>query len=133
MIDTRQHPRSYRQPVSTWWWLGKRSYFLFAIRELSGIFIAWFVVFLLMLVYAVGRGTEEYQSFLDWAATPWVVALNVITLAFVVVHTITWFNLTPQAMVVQVGGERLPAWAIIASQYVGLAAVSVFVYWLVTR
>jgi fumarate reductase subunit C len=133
MTDARQQPRPYHQPVSVWWWLAKRSYFVFAMRELSGIFIAWFVVFLLMLIVAVGQGAEEYQSFMDWAATPWVVALNLVTLVFVVLHTITWFNLTPQAMVVKMGGQRLPAWVIIGSQYVGLLAVSALVYWLVTR
>ena len=35
--------RMYRRPVSTWWWLRKRSYFLFVMRELSSIFIAWLV------------------------------------------------------------------------------------------
>jgi hypothetical protein len=38
--------------VSTWWWTRKRSYFVFVMRELSSIFVAWFVVYLLMLVSA---------------------------------------------------------------------------------
>ncbi len=126
-------PPAYRRPMSTWWWLEKRSYFVFVMRELSSIFVAWFVVFLLMLVYAVGRGDDEYQDFLDWAASPWVVVVNLVSLAFLVLHTVTWFNLTPQAMVVRMGGRRLPAWLVIASQYVGLVAVSAFVLWLVTR
>jgi fumarate reductase subunit C len=126
-------PRAYRRPVSTWWWLERRSYFVFVMRELSSIFVAWAVVFLLMLAYAVGRGDGPYQDFLDWAASPWVVLLNVVTLAFLVLHTVTWFSLTPQAMVVRVGGRRLPAAAVIASQYVGLVVVWTFVVWLVTR
>ncbi|MPZ95191.1 MAG: fumarate reductase subunit C [Propionibacteriales bacterium] len=133
MSETEVQPRAYRRPVSTWWWLEKRSYFVFAMRELSSVFVAWFVVFLLMLTYAVGRGDDQYQSFLDWAATPWVVVLNLVTLVFVVLHMVTWFNLTPQATVVRLRGQRVPAWAIIASQYVGLAVVSAFVIWLVTR
>ena len=50
-----------------------------------------------------------------------------------VLHTVTWFSLTPKAMDVRSVGRPLPAWAVIASQYVGLAVVSVFVFWLVTR
>ena len=115
--------RTYRRPVSTWWWVGKRSYFVFVMRELSSIFIAWFVVYLLVLVAAVGRSEAAYQDFIEWAGTPWVVVLNVVT----------WFNLTPQAMVVRLRGQRAPAAMVIASQYVGLAVVSAFVYWLVTR
>ena len=125
--------RTYRRPISTFWWTKRRSYFVFVMRELSSIFVAWWVVFLLLLVNAVGRGESAYDDFLDWASTPWVVALNVIALLFLALHVVTWFNLTPQAMDVRLRGRPVPAAPIIASQYVGLAVVSAFVYWLVTR
>ena len=125
--------RTYRRPVSTWWWVRKRSYFVFVMRELSSIFIAWFVAYLLVLVYAVGRGDAAYQGFLDWAGSPWVVALNVVAFVFIALHTVTWFSLTPQAMAPRVGNRPVPASAVIASLYVGLAVVSVSVFWLVTR
>lgn len=125
--------RVYRRPVSTWWWLRKRSYFVFVMRELSSLFVAWFVAYLLAFVYAVGRSEAAYEDFIDWAATPWVVVVNVVASAFLVLHVVTWFSLTPQAMVVRVRGERVPAALIIASQYVGLAVVSAFVLWLVAR
>jgi fumarate reductase subunit C len=125
--------RLYRRPASTWWWTRKRSYFVFVMRELSSIFIAWFVVYLLLLIYAVGRGEAAYQRFLDWASSPWVTVLNLVALLFVLLHTVTWFSLTPQAMAVRVADRRVPAWHIIAGQYTGLAVVSGFVFWLVTR
>jgi fumarate reductase subunit C len=125
--------RVYRRPVSVWWWTKKRSYFVFVMRELSSLFVAWFVVYLLMLGYAVGRSETAYQDFLDWAATPWVVIVNLVAALFLVLHVVTWFSLTPQAMAVRIRGQRVPAALIIASQYVGLALVSVFVFWLVTR
>ncbi|MDZ5619415.1 fumarate reductase subunit C [Nocardioides sp. HM23] len=126
-------PRVHRPTMSTWWWTKKRSYFVFVMRELSSFFIAWFVAFLLVLVAAVGRGEAAYQDFLDWAAAPWMVAINLIAFAFLVLHVVTWFSLTPKAMDVRIRGEKAPAAVIIASQYVGLAVVSAFVLWLVTR
>ncbi len=125
--------RVYRRPVSTWWWLRKRSYFVFVMRELSSIFVAWFVLYLVLFVRAVGRGEAAYEDFLDWAASPALVVLNLIGFAFVVLHVVTWFLLTPQAMVVSVRGRRVPAAAILAGQYAGLAVVSAFIFWLVTR
>jgi fumarate reductase subunit C len=124
---------AYRRPVSRWWWLEKRSYLAFVLREFSCVFVAWTVVFLLLMLSAVSRGDDAYQTFLDWAAAPWVVVVNVISLLFVALHTVTWFALTPKAMVVRVRGERLPAWLILAAQYGGLVVVSAFVIWLVTR
>ena len=111
-------------------------------REFTCVFVAWSVVFLLMLVYAVGRGEASYRQFLDWASSPVVVVVNVVALAFLVA-TVTWFALTPQgdggsrpqcrkvvrtrmvhvagrivpaATVIRVGG-RVPAATVIALQY----------------
>jgi fumarate reductase subunit C len=125
--------KMYHRPISTWWWVRKRSYFMFVMRELSSIFVAWFVAYLLMFIAAVGRSEEAYQDFLDFASFPLVVLLNIVAMAFVVLHVVTWFSLTPQAMDVRLRGRPVPAAPIIASQYVGLAVVSAFVYWLVTR
>jgi fumarate reductase subunit C len=125
--------RLYRPRVSTWWWTRKRTYFVFVMRELSSIFIAWFVVYLLLFVYALGQGEAAYERFLDWAAAPWVIALNVVALVFVLLHTVTWFILTPQAMDVRVMGQKVPSFHIIAGQYTGLVVVSLFVLWLVTQ
>ena len=122
-----------RRPISTWWWLRKRTYFVFVMRELSSLFVAWFVLFLLLLVRAVVRGEAAYADFLDWAASPVIVAINVVAFAFFVLHTVTWFSLTPQALVLRVGGRFVPGWLIIAAQYVGLAVVSAFVWWLVNQ
>ena len=123
----------YRPPVPVFWWTRKPSYLVFVMRELSSLFVAWLVLYLLLFVRAVGLGEEAYADFLDWATTPWLVALNVIAFAFLVLHTITWFSLTPQAMVLDVGGRRVPPAAIIGAQYAALAVLSAFVYWLVTR
>ncbi len=123
----------YRPTVPVLWWTRKLSYFVFVMRELSSLFIAWLVLYLLLFVRAVGRGETAYADFLDWATSPWLVVLNVVAFAFLVLHTITWFSLTPQAMVLAVGGRRVPPAAIIGAQYVGLGIVSAFVYWLVTR
>jgi fumarate reductase subunit C len=127
------HPRWYRARISTWWWLGRPTYVAFILREVSSVFVAWTVVFLLLLLRAVGSGSGAYADFLEWAGTPWVVALNVVTLAFVVYHAVTWFQLTPKAMVVRLGGRRVPGRAIAASAYAGWVVVSALVAWLVLR
>ena len=128
---TPYHPRWFRPPVSTYWWLRRRSYLAFILRELTSIFVAWFVVYLLLLIRAVSRGAEAYQQFLSWAAHPAMLLLNVIALAFIVFHAITWFNLAPQAMVVHVRGRRLPAWAITAANYAAWIVASLAIGWLV--
>ena len=127
---TPHHPRWYRPRVSTYWWLQRWSYLVFILRELSSVFVAWFVVFLLLLVAAVSRGPGNYKGFRDWAKSPWVLGLNLIALFFVVFHAVTWFNLAPQALVVRLGGRRVPGLWIAVANYAAWALVSVLVLWL---
>lgn len=130
---TRTTPRPYRPPVSLVWWLRRRSYFLFAMRELSSVFIAWFVVLLLMLVHAVSSGPTEYQEFLEWSGSTWVLVLNVVALAFVLLHAVTWFQLAPKAMVLRLPRYRVPPGLVLAAHYVLWAASSAIVAWVVLR
>ena len=125
------YARWYKPRISRLWWLGRRSYVLFVIRELSSVFVAWFVVFLLLLVRAVSQGDHEYQRFLDLAATPWMLALNVITLFFVVFHTVTWFNAAPRAIVVRLRGRRVPAGFILILHYAAWVVLTGITAWVV--
>ncbi len=63
--------RLYRRPVSTWWWTRKRSYFVFVMRELSSIFVAWFVAYLVLFVYIVAQyvGLAVVSGFVFWLVT----------------------------------------------------------------
>lgn len=124
------HPRWLRQPLGTYWWLRKWSYFAFILREASCLFVAWFVVYLLLLVNAVRQGAASYAAFIAWSATPWLLLLNIVTLVFLVYHAVTFFEAAPQAVVVHVRRRRVPGQLVLMGHFVGWAIVSVFVSWL---
>ena len=124
------HPRWLRRKLSTYWWLEKRAYVAFILRELSCMSVAWFVVYLLLLVNSVVGGPGSYARFLEWSATPWVLTLNIVSFLFIVYHAITFFVAAPQAMVVHIGHWRVPGVLVLAGHYVAWAAASVFVSWL---
>jgi fumarate reductase subunit C len=127
---TEFHPRWHRPRMSTWWWMKRSEYVVFILRELSSLGVAWFVVFLLLLVHSV-REPDEYDWFMDtFARHPLVLVLNAVSLVLVVFHAITWFNLAPQAMVVRMKGKRVPGWWIAGSNYAAWAVVSVVVAWI---
>jgi fumarate reductase subunit C len=125
------YARWYKPRISRLWWLHRRSYLIFVIRELSSVFVAWFVVFLLLLVRAVAQGEPEYQRFLDLAANPWMLALNVVALFFVVFHTVTWFSAAPQAIVVRLRGRRVPANVVLALHYLAWILLTGITAWIV--
>lgn len=132
-VRTTGPVKTYRRPVSVWWWLRKPTYVLFVLRELSSIFIAWLVAYLVVMIFAIGRGVGSYQHFMDWAGSAWVVVINVIAFLFTALQTVTWFLLTPKAMVLRFRGRVVPARPVVAGEYVVLAVVSAFVLWLMLR
>jgi fumarate reductase subunit C len=130
---TAYHPRWYRPRVSTYWWLWRWTYLKFILREISSVAVAYFVVLLLLQLRALSHGPETYAAFQAWLKAPHIIALNSVSLLFVLFHTITWFNLAPRAMVVRVRGKRVPDLLIAGSNYVAWLVVSVAVAWLILR
>jgi fumarate reductase subunit C len=127
------HPRWHRTRTSTYWWLERRSYLVFILREVSSLFVAWFVAFLVLLLRALGTGPEAYAAFVDWSRQPTLVALNTVTLAFVLLHAITWFNLAPKAMVVSLGGRPIPGALVAGANYLAWLLVSAGLAWVLVR
>jgi len=132
-IYTAHHPRWLRPPMSTYWWLGKWPYVKFILRELSSIFVAWFVIYLLLLFRAVRGGEAAYQSFLGFSAHPVVLTVNVVAFFFIVFHALTWFAVAPQAIVAHMGKKKVPPLLIAASHYGAWAVVSAILFWLFLR
>ncbi len=121
----------YRRAVSNTWWLQRRAYLLFMIREITSVFAAGYCVFLLVLLYGLGQGPETYSATLDLLKTPLVVVLQAIMLIFVLYHTITWFNLTPKIVVLRIKGERVSPLLIAGSIYGGWIVLSLVIAWLI--
>jgi fumarate reductase subunit C len=130
---TAYHPRWYRRRMSVWWWLKDRAYTKFVVRELTSVFVAYFAVLFLWQIRAVAEGPEAYARFLARLKTPLFLTADIVAFLFVLYHTITWFNLTPKAMVVRVRGKRVPDAIVAGSNYVAWVALSAIVAWIFTR
>ena len=65
----------YHRPISaTTWWLSKRNYVLFMLRELTSVLIAAFLVVYLMQLAALAQGAEAYVAAVERLASPgWIV------------------------------------------------------------
>jgi succinate dehydrogenase subunit C len=130
---TEFHPRWYRPHVSTYWWLGQRHYLKFILREVSSVFVAFFVAITLLQLRALKAGPEAYARLQHTMKSPLLIGLCLISLFFLVFHTITWFNLTPRAIAVRFQGRRLPDFMVAAPNYVVWAVVSGVVAWVILR
>jgi len=130
---TPYHPRWYRRHVSTYWWMHQWSYFRFVLRELTSLGVAYACVILLCFIRALSLGPAAYEALQKRLASPVFVVLTVLSLLLVLFHTVTWFSLSADAMVVRMGGKRVPGALITASNYVAWLVVSGVLAWLLLR
>ena len=130
-VYTEFHPRWYRPEISTYWWLGKWPYVKFILRELSSVAVAWTVGLLLLQIFCLMRGGGSYDIFEMLMTQPWMISLNIVAFAFLLMHSITWFNLAPKAMAVRVRGKRLPALAISGPQYLAWIVISAVILYII--
>jgi len=130
---TPYHPRWYRVPVSTYWWMQQRSYFRFVVRELTSVGVAYFCVLTLFFIRALSLGPESFANLQQRLASPLFVILSLISFLLVLFHTFTWFRLSADAMVIRMGGKRVPGLLITVSNYVAWLVVSVILVWFLLR
>jgi len=123
--------KPYIRQMPAGWWLKRPSYLLFMLRELSSVFVGGYVVLFLMMIRRLAQGPAEYEAFMAALRSPLAILFHVVALAFALLHTITWFNLTPKAMAVWRGEERLPPAMMIVPNYVGWVVVSGVIAWVV--
>ena len=120
-----------KRTMGPMWFLARGAYFRIMLREFTSVFIAIYLVFFLILLHKVSAGPLAYHAYLEFLWSPGMTIFHIVALAFALMHTITWFNLTPQAMVIRRGEDKLPPVAIAGPNYVVWVAVSLFILWIV--
>jgi fumarate reductase subunit C len=123
------HPKWHRKRMPIFWWLGQLPYVKFITRELTSLAVGYAVLLLLAEVWAVARGAAAHARFLGFLAAPPVLAFHIFVCAALVFHSVTWLNLAPKALVVRLGGRRLPDWMVVAGHYFLWLVASLVVVW----
>ena len=113
MSDTTRSPsgapQPYHRPMPFWWWLQKRVYFNFILRELTCVFVGVFAVLTLLQIRALANGPDAYAEFINRLKTPGFILFNSVGLAALLLHAVTWFKAVPTTMTVRFGETRVPA------------------------
>jgi fumarate reductase subunit C len=93
-------------------------------REATCLFIGVYTFLIVLGLRELANGPAAWQAFLESLRSPASIVFHVLALGFALYHSITWFNLTPKALPVQVGNDFLPDAAISGAHYVGWAVLS---------
>ena len=123
----------YRRPMSFWWWLERRAYFNFVVRELTCLFVGAFAILTLLQIRAVGEGPEAYAAFAAMLGSPAFIAFSVLAFLAALYHTVTWFPAVQTTIVLRVGERRVPGRVITGAHLAGWLVVSVVVAYIVLR
>jgi fumarate reductase subunit C len=116
----------YRSMPATWW-LQKRSYFLFMLRELSSVFIALFLIVYLVQIYQLSKGTEAYTAFTERLSSPGWIVFHLVALLFAIYHSYTWFQSTAVVLPLRFGERVVPRQVVTALHVAAWAVVSLIV------
>jgi fumarate reductase subunit C len=112
--------RAYRQPLRSDWWLRRRSYFLYMVRELTVVFMVAWLVWFLYEVWQLKQGT--FQSLTGNYA---VLAFSAVCLFFTLWHAVTFLNLSGLILRVPIGDRFLPATVVKGAAFGGLLFVTI--------
>ncbi len=125
--------RPYKRPISPLWWAKKTSYTLFILRELTSVFIWVYLLTYVAQLSRIAQGTESYLALRDERSSFGWILFHIVALAAAVYHTVTFFNASPQAMVVRIGEDKVPPAFILGPQYAAWLAISLVIALIVLR
>ncbi|HEY2931101.1 MAG TPA: hypothetical protein VGK99_05090 [Acidobacteriota bacterium] len=118
----------YYPKMPATWWLRRRSYFFFMLRELSSVFIAVFLLVFLIQIYQLSHGLEAYVAFTRKLASPGWIAFHLVALLFALYHSLTWFYSTAVILPLQIGERKLPRGLVTALNIGAWIAVSLIIF-----
>ncbi len=119
--------KEYVRSSSTGWWLAKRSYSLFMLREATALFVGGYAIFLIVLIARAAGGPDPWAAFVQGLKSPVSIVLHLITLAMAAYHSATWMSSIPKATPLWRGDERVSPGAMIGAGYLSWLVASLVV------
>jgi fumarate reductase subunit C len=122
--------RPYERPITSEWIFRHPRYVRYMVREFSCLFIGGYTLLMVVGLERLSQGPAAWESFLQALQAPASIVFHIVALAFSLYHSVTWFNLTPKALPVQVGEEFLPDGVIAGAHYAAWVGTSIGLLWM---
>jgi fumarate reductase subunit C len=114
----------YVRPITSEWIFRHPRYVRYMLREFSCLFIGGWTLLMVWGLKQLAAGPAAWAAFLELLKSPASIVFHLLTLAFATYHSVTWFNLTPKALPVQLGEEFASDWVIAGAHFAAWAVVS---------
>jgi fumarate reductase subunit C len=119
--------KPYLREISSEWIFRHPRYVRYMVREFSCLFIGGWTLTMVWGLQQLAEGPAAWAAFLECLKSPASIAFQVVALGFALYHSVTWFNLTPKALPLQLGEEFVPDGVIAGAHFAGWAVVSLAV------
>jgi fumarate reductase subunit C len=117
--------RPHVRPITSEWIFRHPRYLKYMVREFSCLFIGAWTLMLVCAIARLSEGPEAWANFLEGLKRPEIVIFHVVALAFAAYHSVTWFQLTPKALPLQLGENFLPDGVIAGAHFAAWGLLSV--------
>lgn len=105
-MTTATKRKAYVREMKPNWWQKLGFYKFYMLREATAIPTVWFSIVLLLGVITISNGTFT-TDFVAFLKNPLVIILNLVSLAAMVLHAKTLFEMMQPVMGIMVGGKYL--------------------------
>lgn len=109
----------YRQPFT--WWMRRRGYLLYIVRELTAVPVAAWMVIFVVEISRLHQGSAGYQSLF---ASPLFIAVSVVCLIAALWHSFTFLSLAGLIIRIPVGDRSVPPRMIVGAMFTGFVVLS---------
>ena len=103
----------YRPPVSRTWWLRKRSYLIYMLRDFSPVPITLWLIWLLVELWRLRSGPAGYRPHMSAA----FVVFSAVCLLFALLHSVTFLSLSGVVMRVRLGSRSVKPALVTATMF----------------
>ena len=122
--------KPYVREMTYRWIFRHPRYLRYMTREFSCLFIGAWTLMMVWGLKQLAEGRASWEAFLEMLRSPWSIAFQCLALGFSLYHTVTWFNLAPKALPLQIGEEFVPEAVIAGAHFVAWAGLTVAVLYL---
>ena len=116
--------KPYVREMTSEWIFRHPRYLRYMTREFSCLFIGGWTLMMVWGLKQLAEGPAEWAAFLEFLKSPAIMVFQVVALAFAAYHSVTWFNLTPKALPLQIGEDFVPDLAIAGAHFGAWAVLS---------
>jgi fumarate reductase subunit C len=111
--STSANPRVFKPEMPRGWWLRRRHYFLYMVREFTAVPMALWLLWLLYEIQRAAGGSKVYYP----SVSPAFIVFSVICLGFATYHSVTFLSLAGVIINLKLLGKRVPPRTIVAVMF----------------